>query len=142
MRETESESESRIDLKRIFTLFLYVFLSLIGIMVLSLLIFFVLRGGEYKGLFYFILIVASSIPVFWMYVRNIHNPPKLIEEPQPELYGNLESMAAAVRRASKGYEYSKEKLDEALSELLGRECHLQGTGATYLEALEDTLREV
>lgn len=142
MQETEPESESRINPKRIFMLLFYAFLSLIGIMILSVLILLILQGGEYRGFFYVVLIVVSSLPVFWMYVKNVRSPPRLIEKPELELYGNLESMAAMVRRASKGYDYSRDKLDEALSELLGRECHLQGSGSAYLEALEDMLKEV
>jgi len=142
MQDTEPEEKSRIDLKRIFTIFFNTLLALVALMVLSLLVFFILQGGEHKGFFYFIVVVLASLPVFWKYIRNIRSPPRLTQEPEPELYGNLESMATMIWRASENYEYSREKLEEKLSQLSGKECHLEGKRTRYLEALQDILEEM
>lgn len=142
MEDTESKTKSRIDLKRIFSLLFYSLIGVVGIMVLSLLILFVIQGREHKGLFYFLIVIAFVIPIFWLYLKDVHKPSKLPQEPEPELIGNLESMAKMIKRASRNLEYSREKLDERVSKILGREVTLEGTGAHYIKALEAALKEV
>lgn len=136
------EEESGITPRRIFFLLLKVFLALIGILVASLFIFMIIRAEEYKGFFYILFIIIASLVVFRLYLGNIQSPSKLKPEPEPELYGSLESMAAMISRASKGYDYSQEKLEEILSGLRGKECHLHGSGTQYLDRLKEILEEL
>lgn len=136
------EEESGITPKSIFFLLLKVFLGLIGILVASLFIFMIIRAEEYKGFFYILFIIIASLIVFRLYLQNIQSPSRLKPEPEQELYGSLESMAAMISRASKGYEYSQEKLEETLSRLRGKECHLHGNGTQYLESLKEILEEL
>ena len=132
-----------IDPKRTFFLLLKVVLVLIGIFVASLLIVFIIQGGEeYKGFFYLVFIVISLILVFRIYLKNIKTPSKMEQALEPELYGNLESAAAMVQRASKGYEYSREKLEQMLSEIRGKEYHFSGSGSQYLEMVRKALEEI
>lgn len=142
MEDTESQMKSSIDLKRIFSLLLYGLIGVVGIMVLSLLILLIIQGKEHKGLFYFLIIIAFVIPIFWLYVKDVHRPSKLPQAPEAELIGNLESMAKMIKRASKNLEYSREKLDERVSKILGREVTLEGTGTHYIKALKEALKEV
>lgn len=142
MRFHQPEEESGITPKRIFFLLIKVVLALIGIMVASLFVLLIIRGEKYKGLFYLIFIIVSSLVVFRLYFKNVYSPPKLKPEQEPELYGTLEATAAMIWRASKGYDYSRDKLHELLRELRGKEYNLRGTGDQYLDTLKEILEEV
>lgn len=142
MRFQQPEEESGITPRRIFFLLLKAFLVLIGILVTSLFVLLIIQGEEYKGLFYLLFIIVASLVVFRLYFKNIYSPPTLKPEPEPELYGTLEATAAMIWRASKGYEYSREKLQEKLHNLRGKEYPLRGTGDQYLTQLREVLEEV
>lgn len=132
-----------IDPKETFFLLLKAFLILLGIFAASLGIIFIIMGREqYKGLFYLLFIAISLIAVFYPYLKNVKKPSKLKEGLEPELYGNLESTAAMILRASKGYDYSREKLEEKLEELSGEECYLTGKGTEYLESIKNVLEAI
>lgn len=143
MRVTPTIICITIDPKETFFLLLKAFLVLLGIFAASLGIIFIIMGREqYKGLFYLIFIAVSLIAVFYPYLKNVKKPSKLKEGLEPELYGNLESTAAMILRASKGYDYSREKLEEKLKELAGEECYLTGKGAEYLELMKNILEGI
>ena len=132
-----------IDPMKTFFVLLKAFLVLLGIFAASLGLIFIIMGREqYKGLFYLIFIAVSLIAVFYPYLKNVKTPSKLKEGLEPELYGNLESTAAMISRASKGYDYSREKLEQKLEELLDKECHLTGKGTQYLESLKNALEDI
>lgn len=129
------------DPKRIFFTLLKVVLVLVGILVASFLILMIIQGREHKGFLYLIFIVVSVLIVFRSYFKTIDVRPKLKQEAEPELYGNLESMAAMIWRASKGYDYSKGKLEDTLSSLRGKPYSLQGKGDQYIKTLKEILEE-
>ena len=140
MRVEEEEEQSIFDPRRVFFFVAKVFLILVGVLLFSFLIFFITRG-ESKGIVFLLFIVISSLIIFRAYSKNIHMLSRLKPEREPELYGNLEAMATLVSRASKDYEYSREKLEELISELRSKEYHIEGEGATFLKNLKDILEE-
>jgi hypothetical protein len=143
MRVTPTIICITLDPKETFFLLLKAFLVLFGIFAASLGIIFIILGREqYKGLFYLMFIAISLIAVFYPYLKNVKTPSKLKEGLEPELYGNLESTAAMILRASKGYDYSREKLELRLEELHGEEYHLTGKGAEYLESIKNVLEDI
>ncbi|MBU7018853.1 MAG: hypothetical protein HXS44_15190 [Theionarchaea archaeon] len=143
MRITPTVICITIDPKETFFLLLKAFIVLFGIFAASLGIIFIIMGREqYKGLFYLIFIAVSLIAVFYPYLKNVRKPSKMKEGLEPELYGNLESTAAMILRASKGYEYSREKLEEKLGELRGEEYHITGKGAEYLKSIKNVLEDL
>lgn len=138
MPTRESRLQSYIESGKLVSFFLKAFLGLIGIMAASLLIYAIL-SGEYKGVFYILFIVICTIIVFRIYVKGATSPPKLKPTEEPELYGNLEALAAMVKRASEDKTYSRGKLEELLFQLRGKKYDLRGTGQQYLKSLEAIL---
>ena len=139
---TVSLNLGSIDPKRIFFLLLKVLLVFIGILAGSFLVLMLIRGGESKGIVYLLFIIASAIIIIRLYIKNTENPSTLKQHKEIEVYGNLEATAAMIRRASAGYDYSREKLDEIVSDLLGRECHIHGTDAQYMNELEEMMEDI
>lgn len=137
----QSWIESWLEPGRLISLLIKAFVVLIGIMVSSILIYLILQG-EYKGIFYILFIVISTIIIFRLYLKDIRMPSQLKPEPEPELAGNLDSMAAMIKRASEGLEYSQGALEKYLSGLSGEECHFKGKGDKYLASLNDFLEGI
>ncbi len=137
----QSWIESWLESGRLISLLIKAFVVLIGIMVSSIIIYFILQG-EYKGIFYILFIVISTILVFRLYLKEMRIPSQLKPEPEPELMGNLDSMAAMIRRASEGLEYSQGALEKYLSGLRGEECHFEGKGDKYLASLKEFLEDI
>jgi hypothetical protein len=115
-------------------------LIILGIIAISICIFYLTRG-ELKGLFLLLFIVVATLLVFHTYWSSIDHPSRRVSTTDYEITGELEALADMIYRASCNLEYSREKLEEMVSDITQEDGELSGKGEAWLQSLKKILDE-
>jgi hypothetical protein len=134
------QKRSFFDPQRIFDLLLKALLIILGIIMASFFLFYIIRG-EYTGFFLLLFIIMTTLLVFRIYWSAIDNPSSQVLTPEYEVTGDLEALADMIFRAACGLEYSREKLEAVVRELTGEDIHLHGNGESFVRSLKEALDE-
>ncbi|MBU7042062.1 MAG: hypothetical protein HXS47_00620 [Theionarchaea archaeon] len=126
------------DPRKIFDFLIKVLMIILGIILISIFIFYLTRG-EYKGIFLLLFMILATLVLFRVYWSSVESPSAPDIPSEYEITGDLETVANMVFRASCDLEYSREKLEDILSDITGEDITLQGTGETYVSAVKKVL---
>ncbi|MBU7042052.1 MAG: hypothetical protein HXS47_00570 [Theionarchaea archaeon] len=126
------------DPRKIFDFLIKVLMIILGIILISIFIFYLTRG-EYKGIFLLLFMILATLVLFRVYWSSVESPSTPDIPSEHEITGDLETVANMVFRASCDLEYSREKLEDILSDITGEDITLQGTGETYVKAVKKLL---
>lgn len=126
------------DPQKIFDFLIKVLMIILGIILISIFIFY-LTQGEYKGIFLLLFMILATLVLFRVYWSTVESPSTPDIPSEYEITGDLEAVANMVFRASCDLEYSREKLEDILSDITGEDITLQGTGETFVRAVKKVL---
>ena len=126
------------DPQKIFDFLIKVLMIILGIILISIFIFYLTRG-EYKGIFLLLFMILATLVLFRVYWSSVESPSAPDIPSEYEITGDLEAVANMVFRASCDLEYSREKLEDILSDITGEDITLQGTGETFVRAVKKVL---
>jgi hypothetical protein len=126
--------------QKIFDLLFKVLLLILAIITISIFIFYLTRG-ELKGVFLLLFIVVATLWVFRTYWSAIDRPSERVSTADYEITGELEALADMIYRASCDLEYSREKLEDIVRDVVHQDETLSGTGDEWLQSLKEILDE-
>jgi hypothetical protein len=86
-----------------------------------------------------ILILVFSGYVIHSYRKEISSFQNIKPVQPPERDGNIQTLATVIKRASKEYDVSREKVDTILSSFTDKDITIEGKGEQYLKNIEKVI---
>ncbi|MGD2248901.1 MAG: hypothetical protein PVF58_10890 [Candidatus Methanofastidiosia archaeon] len=86
-----------------------------------------------------ILIIVFSGYIIFSYRKEISSFKNLKPVQPSERNGNIQTLATAIKRASKEYNVSREQVDTILSSFTDEEITIEGKGEQYLKNIKEVI---